>query len=240
LGRGKLDSRIAINSRDELGTLADACNKMAEKLQRTTVSKTDLEARVEERTAELAQANETLRSDIAERKRIEEVLRKSEESYRDLFDNAQDAIYVHDLNGRYISINRAAEKLAGYSRDEVVGKNFADFMAPEYVERIRENLNTKLDGKRLTNYEIEVRAKDGQSVPVEVSTRLIYENGIAVAVQGMARDITERKRAEMERRVIAEIVQSAITTADLDALFKLAHQEKIGRASCRERVEGWG
>jgi PAS domain S-box-containing protein len=134
--------------------------------------------------------------DITERKQAEAGLRESEERYRDLFDNAQDAIYVHDLNGTYLSANRAAEKLGGYTRDEILGKNFTDFMAPEYIERIRANLSKKLHGEGLTSYEVELRAKDGRSVPVEVSTRLIYENDIAVAVQGMARDITERKQVE--------------------------------------------
>ncbi len=134
--------------------------------------------------------------DITERERMAAAVRESEESYRDLFENAQDAIYVHDLEGRYISVNRAAEEIVGYTRDEILGKNFADFIAPEYVEQIRANMKKKLEGQGLTAYEVELRAKDGRNVPVEVSTRLIYENGIAVGVQGMARDITERKRAE--------------------------------------------
>jgi len=183
----------------------------------------EMEAKVTERTAELAYANETLQSDIAERKQVEEALRQSEESYRDLFENAQDPIYVHTLDGTYISANRAAQHLTGFTRDEIVGKNFADFMAPEFVEQIRANLNKKLDGKGMTTYEIEVQAKDGRRIPVEVSTRLIYENGTAVAVQGMARDVTERRRAESERQVISEIVQGVITTDSLDGLFDLVH-----------------
>jgi two-component system sensor histidine kinase/response regulator len=134
--------------------------------------------------------------DISGRKDAEAALRKSEESYRDLFDNAQDAIYVHDLKGIYISANRAAEKLSGYTSAEIVGKNIIEFMAPEHVERIRANITKKLAGGGLTTYEMEMRARDGRRVPVEVNTRLIYENGTAVGVQGMARDITERRRAE--------------------------------------------
>jgi PAS domain S-box-containing protein len=161
--------------------------------------------------------------DITERKRAEEALRESEERYRDLFDNAQDTIYVHDLNGTYISANRAAEKLVGYTREEILGKNILDFMAPEYAEQVRANLSMRLDGKELTTYEIEVLAKDGRSVPVEVSTRVIYEKGTAVAVQGMARDITERRRAEEalreseERyRELVENGQGLICTHDLN------------------------
>jgi PAS domain S-box-containing protein len=156
----------------------------------------NLEAKIQGRTAELGKANDALEDKITERKQIETSLRESEERYRDLFENAQDAIYVHDLNGVYSSANRAAEKLGGYRRDEILGKNFADFIAPEYVEQIRANLKKKLEGQGLTSYEIELRAKDGRNVPVEVSTRLIYENGVAVGVQGMARDITARKQVE--------------------------------------------
>jgi PAS domain S-box-containing protein len=170
----------------------------------------ELENRVQERTAELATANTELTVEIQERKQMETALRESEERYRDLFDNAQDAIYVHDLQGTYVSANRAAEKLVGYTRNEIVGKNIIDFMAPKYVEQIRANLQKKLKGKGQTAYEIEVLAKDGRSVPVEVSTRLIYENGAAVRVQGIARDITERIRVEEELRKSREQYELAV------------------------------
>jgi len=130
------------------------------------------------------------------RVRTEESLGKSEERYRELFENAKDAYYVHDLSGRYISVNRAAEKLAGYPRAEIIGKKFSDFIPPEHLEVVSKNLCRKLIDEGETKYEIEVVASDGRRVPVEVSSHLIYENGVAVGVQGTARDITERKRAE--------------------------------------------
>src|SRR5215213_5723171 len=133
---------------------------------------------------------------IAERKRAETALRESEERYRELFENAKDAIYVHDLQGTYLSINRAAEKLSGYSREEIIGHNFKEFVAPEYVRYVRDSFWKKLAQQGETAYEVDVLAKDGRRVPVEVSSRAIYENGVLVGVQGMARDITERKLAE--------------------------------------------
>jgi PAS domain S-box-containing protein len=178
------------------------------------VAHRELDQRVQERTSELATVNSSLVAEIAERGRIDAALRKSEESYRDLFDNAQDAIYVHDLNGTYLSGNRAAEKLIGYSRDEFIGRSFSELVAPEYAERIRTSLNSKLMDKGPTTYEIEILAKGGRRVPVEVSSRLIYEKGTAVAVQGIARDITERKRAE--QRLTAEFTVARVLAESAD------------------------
>lgn len=133
---------------------------------------------------------------IAERKQAEVALRESEERYRELFDNARDAIYVHDLKGTYIRINKAAERLSGYTREEIVGHNFTEFVAADHIRLVRESFCAKLAKKRETTYQVDVIAKDGRRVPVEVSSRAIYEKGVLVGVQGMARDITERKLAQ--------------------------------------------
>jgi len=133
---------------------------------------------------------------IAERRRAEIALRESEERYRELFENANDALYVHDLQGTYISVNRAAERLSGYTREEIVGHNFSEFVALDDLQNVRKNFCEKLAKHGQTAYEVDVVAKDGRRVPVEVSSRAIYENGLLVGVQGMARDITERKLAQ--------------------------------------------
>jgi PAS domain S-box-containing protein len=133
---------------------------------------------------------------IAERKRVEHALRESEERYRELFENAKDAIYVHDLNGTYLKVNRAAEKLTGYTSQEILGHDFTAFVAPEHVNYVRESFCKKLAQQSETTYEVDVMAKDGRRVPVEVSSRAIYQNGKLVGVQGMVRDISERKWAQ--------------------------------------------
>ncbi|HEU4510721.1 MAG TPA: PAS domain S-box protein [Pyrinomonadaceae bacterium] len=133
---------------------------------------------------------------IAERRQAEMALRESEERYRELFENARDAIFVHDLEGNYTSVNRAAEQLSGYTREEIIGHKVTEFVADDHMRHMDKRFCTKVAQAGENTYEVEVLAKDGRRIPVEVSSRAIYENGVLVGVQGMGRDITERKLAQ--------------------------------------------
>jgi PAS domain S-box-containing protein len=130
------------------------------------------------------------------RHNTEEALRSSEERFRELFENAHDVIFLHDLKGKILEINRAAEHLTGYSRTEVLGKNFAELIAPEARQLVLDIVRTHLGGSAPQHYELPVISKDGVRRYLEVSTRLTYRRGHPVAVQGIGRDITERKQAQ--------------------------------------------
>jgi len=162
--------------------------------------------------------------DIAERKRAAEDLLESEKRYRDLFENANDIIYTVNLQGDYTSVNKACEKIVGYTNEEALKMNLSQVIAPDYVADARERLARKPGEQEQSAYEVEIIAKDGHRVRLEVKSRLIFENGIAKGVQGTARDVTERTRAETERRVIAEIVQGVGTTSDVKELLQLVHR----------------
>jgi len=172
--------------------------------------------------------------DITERKRIEEALRESEERYRELFENAKDALYVHDLGGRYTSFNRAAEQLSGFSSEEILGKHFSNFVAPGSLRFVRENLCKKLDDEGETTYEIDLITKDRRRVPVEVSSRLIYENGKPVGVQGVARDMTERKRAQEALQTYSQRLIEA-QEAERQVIARELHDE-IGQVLTAVRI----
>jgi PAS domain S-box-containing protein len=152
--------------------------------------------------------------DVTERKRAEEALRKSEERYRELFENANDMIYTHDLEGNYFSFNKAAERITGYSREEAATMNVTQLLPPGELELGREQLRRKVAGEVTTTaYETEIVAKGGRRVPLEISSRLILdERGRPVGVQGIARDVTERKR-------LADQLQQA---QKMEAVGKLA------------------
>ncbi len=147
--------------------------------------------------------------DVTERKRAEKALRESEERYRELFENANDIIYTHDMRGNFISLNKAGERISGYSRDEMPPKNLADIMAPEEVARVRSLIARKPPAGGAPRTEVEIIAKDGRRIPLEVSSRLIFKDGKPVAMEGIARDITERRRAEEAARQAREAAESA-------------------------------
>ena len=134
--------------------------------------------------------------DVTERKRSQEALKESESRFRELFENANDLIYTHDLEGNFTSLNRAGELITGYSRAEAMERRISDVVAPEYIDYAQRMTMRKLNGELPSSYELEVIAKDGRRVMLELSTRLIYQNDQPVGVQGIGRDITSRRHAE--------------------------------------------
>jgi two-component system, cell cycle sensor histidine kinase and response regulator CckA len=157
-----------------------------------------LETKVAERTAQLAKANERLRLELDEREKAEQALRTSEERYRDLIENAGDIIYTHDLQGNFTSLNKAGERCLGYTRDEILGTNIEQIVAAEHRELARQMTRPPRRDPEANTYELETISKDGRRLILEVRPRVIYEDETAVGVQGIARDLTERKRLEQQ------------------------------------------
>ncbi len=129
---------------------------------------------------------------------IHEWLRREgrlKQRYLDLFENANDIIYTVDLAGNVTSMNRAGESVTGYTRAEALSMNIVQVVVPEQVDRMHDALNRLCRGELLPTSEWEIVAKDGHRIPLEVRERIIFESGEMVGVQGIARDISERRRA---------------------------------------------
>ncbi|MBI5567565.1 MAG: PAS domain S-box protein [Chloroflexi bacterium] len=132
--------------------------------------------------------------DLSESARTEQALRESEYHYRMLFDNVGDAIFIHNLTGRYLEVNQVACDSLGYTRGELLRMTPADVNAPEFVGEIPERIARLRHEDHIFFETIYVR-RDGTAIPVELNSRIIEYAG-GPAVLSIARDITERKRAE--------------------------------------------
>jgi len=168
--------------------------------------------------------------DVTARTQAETALRESEERYRELFENANDLIYTHDLSGNFTSLNKSGERLTGYSTPEALTMNIAQVVAPEHLSNARAMTARKTLNDAPTVYELDIIAKDGHRISLELSTRLIDRDGKPVGVQGIGRDITERKRAEaeiiqrnQELSALNEIGQELSKLADATEIAKLLH-----------------
>ena len=164
--------------------------------------------------------------DVTEKKEAENALKESEMRYRDLFENANDLLYVHDLEGNFLSVNITAEEIFGYNRKEALKMNLKDILVPKYLEIAQKRIAEKIGGKENSVYEVECITKNGSRRTLEINSRILYQGKMPVAVQGIARDITDKKHAEQrlieseERfRDLFENANDLIYTHDLEGNF---------------------
>lgn len=169
----------------------------------------ELEQRVGDRTAALEGLNESLRIEIAERRHIEQALKKSEESYRRLIEQSPEGILVHD-GERNLFANNAALKILGAHRlQDVIDKPPTDFVHQEDLGSIRTQYEKMLHGSAVfAPIETKLRRIDGTEIDADRIAASIVWDG-KPAIQVILRDITERKRAESILREAKENAERA-------------------------------
>ncbi len=190
-----------------IGSLSEARKRAQEALRKTH---DELEKRVNERTAELAKANEELQAEIIERKRVENSLRQSEARFRRVIESNIIGIGFWDVDGKITDANDALLEIVGYSREDLLSgrMKWKDMTPEEYThldDRVIDDLRTF---GQCTPFEKEYIRKDGSRVPVLIGGALLegsLDSGVFFAL-----DITERKRAEEEHtRFISEQIARA-------------------------------
>jgi two-component system NtrC family sensor kinase len=201
--------RLEQTGDDEFGALARNINEMAERLQEYDTS----------------------------RREAEEMVRQSEERLRIVFEYAPDAYYLNDLEGNFINGNKAAERLSGYAKEELIGKSFLklNMLLPQDVQRAAELLIKNANGQSTGPDEFSLIQKDGSQVIVEISTFPVEVHGQAL-VLAIARDITERKKAEEALRESEAKYRNL--TENLDEVIYRADPETFVASVVNTAIEG--
>ncbi len=165
--------------------------------------------------------------DITERKLAEEALRESEARFRTLFEYAPDAMYLNDHEGIFVDGNRRAETMVGCSRDEIIGKSFADsgLIRQQDLPHVLGLLAKCRAGEPTGPDEVTVIQRCGKPVYTEINTFPVVIEGRPL-IFGIAHDITARKQAELALRE-NELQFRSITSAANDAIIMTGEDERV-------------
>jgi PAS domain S-box-containing protein len=151
---------------------------------------------------------------LVERSRAEALVRAGEERYRLLFETATDAIFLESRDCRIMAMNKAAEKLTGYTAAELEGQDVYVLIAPEYAEISRVQFERKLRGEeRETRFQSVILDRNGRRIPVEVSSALVHRDDVVVGVQAVVRNLDADRRAEFALRESEERFRGAFDAA---------------------------
>lgn len=132
------------------------------------------------------------------------------ERFLELFENANDIVFTHDLTGRLTSINSTGELLLQRKRDELLSANLLDLVAPDQRPAASRWLEQVLNGAEVPVTEWDFITPAGQRIKLEINSRMIVQNGKQIEVEGVGRDVTERKRLEQEILEISNKEQQRI------------------------------
>ncbi|MCH7733010.1 MAG: PAS domain S-box protein [Candidatus Marinimicrobia bacterium] len=180
-------------------------------------------------------------TDITEQKRAVGELRSSEERYRSILDTMEEGYYEVDLKGHFTFFNDSLCRMLNYSRDELLGMNYRQYMQSESAEKVFKTFNEIFKIRKSTQtIEINIKRKKGSINYGEISiTLLIGSHNKPVGFRGIVRDITERKKAEETLRNIAEAVSSETGALFFETLVQnLTNTLGVRYAFVGELIEG--
>ena len=179
---------------------------------------TDLERRVQQRTAQLESANQQLLREIAEREKMERALRESEARFRLLAENMSDLVCLHEPDGRYIYVSPSCETLLGFSSEELIGLNPYQFCHPDDLEHIRLEAHQPILRGDLISTTYRFRKKSGDYIWLETLARSILNEGNqAIQLQTASRDVTER--VMVQAQLTHDALHDTLTNLPNRALF---------------------
>ena len=197
--------------------------------------------------------------DITDYKKLVSNLKESEKKYRELFENADDPMYIHDIRGYFLKINRTGAGILGGNEEEIIGTHISKWLTPESYKLFLDRVAKINEGQVLEQPAIiEVICRNGEHKWGESRTRLIKEGDRIIGTHGIVRDITEKKKMELqlkeyneklERSYDALLISEAqfrelfdnasdcIYTIDLDGQFLTVNNALIKAMKCNSHEE---
>ena len=159
--------------------------------------------------------------DITERKRIAKELAENEKKYTDLVNQSPDGIFIIDLEGKFLSVNDAICKELGFSQDEFLELTIQDIIPEQYKTQYKKRMKRILKGKNFDEgAEYALHGKDGKTHYVEVVSAPHYKGKNIIGIQGIARDVTTRKRAEEDLQSSKQILEGIINAIPVRVFWK--------------------
>jgi len=198
--RKKLEQELTAKN-EKLGTLVLELEAANEELQATNEEFETVNEDLIRSQNELIEANTTLAKTRDDLETVNMELKLSRDRYQSLFNSAGAAIFIHDLEGRFLEVNDAACGRLGYSRDELLAMTPMDIDAPGYAEVVPRRIEYLME-KGSVLLETAHKSRDGRVIPTELSARIIDYEGTP-AIMSLARDISDRVEAKslLERRL---------------------------------------
>jgi len=133
--------------------------------------------------------------DISDRKEMEELLKESEEKYRNIIEDSNDPIWVGDLKGNITFFNKEAEKLFGYQLNELKNKSYESLIPREDLLRLKTIIVSAFSGNP-EQFEVKIKQKSGELIDVWIKLNALYKNGKIEGLIAIGRNITEKKKSE--------------------------------------------
>ncbi|MHC4187795.1 MAG: HAMP domain-containing protein, partial [Planctomycetota bacterium] len=223
IGNGNLDTRIEVNSKDEIGQLASSFNKMAEDLSNTTTSL------------------DNLRLEVVERSKAEKAISDSEEKYRRLVENLKQEyfFYSHGLDGIFQYISPSITYVLGYSQEEFL-THYTEYLTDNHInEEVVKHTDMSIQGKQQPTYEVEIYHKDGDIHRLEVNETPIFDiGGNIIAVEGIAHDITDPWMAKMQLQKARDELEMRVQqrTKELAKAIEELQEEISERKSAEKKL----